>query len=423
MILPAAALGASRLSALPHATLRSPALAGAPAGVLAASDAHLVAFRPSKRPARPSGRWVCAATAEADASAPSAPPSARLDSLDLLSVVSVQGYINPEVPADAQATVFAIYDQAKALQYIGFSKNLRASLLTVFSRRPDKCHFYRVAHLTTLDQQAMLDLRAAWFYQSGGPPPGNKLPAERAAWQEAATPFIISERGRLAAAEELAKQTEVKIKARGCKEDYILNRDALAEGRVEYLAVAELNPEELARQRREAEAAAAATRRCIGTIDGEDLPFEMFFKAKLKTGGGYMFDVRVTANERESNHRVIVGSAYYDGEEGLDAEGVVERIFAFLLAKGVHRQTSGMLLSSDFPINYFAVSEVHQHFEDFADAWGGALRTEFWRFNRTQDYGMWKGEDVDALSEQFRPDLMSRGREVWAEGGGSGGEE
>lgn len=42
-----------------------------------------------------------------------------------------------------QATVFAVYDEAKILQYVGFSKGLRDSLRTLFSRRPDKAHYYR----------------------------------------------------------------------------------------------------------------------------------------------------------------------------------------------------------------------------------------------------------------------------------------
>lgn len=55
----------------------------------------------------------------------------------------MQGYINPEVPEGTQASVFAIFDANKKLQFVGFSKDLRNSLRTVFSRRPDKTHFYK----------------------------------------------------------------------------------------------------------------------------------------------------------------------------------------------------------------------------------------------------------------------------------------
>ena len=59
--------------------------------------------------------------------------------------LSVQGYINPEIPEGTEASVFAIFDENKKLQFIGFSKDLRNSLRTVFSRRPEKAFFYKCA--------------------------------------------------------------------------------------------------------------------------------------------------------------------------------------------------------------------------------------------------------------------------------------
>ena len=43
--------------------------------------------------------------------------------------------------------MFAVFDEAKKLQYVGFSKDIRNSLRTVFSRRPDKVIFYKCAPL------------------------------------------------------------------------------------------------------------------------------------------------------------------------------------------------------------------------------------------------------------------------------------
>ena len=51
----------------------------------------------------------------------------------------------------------------------------------------------------------------------------------------------------------------------------------------------------------------------------------------------------------------------------------------------------GMLLSSQFPVNYFSISEVEQFFPAFADEYGQFERSlggagKFWRFNRLHDY-------------------------------------
>ena len=52
----------------------------------------------------------------------------------------------------------------------------------------------------------------------------------------------------------------------------------------------------------------------------------------------------------------------------------------------------GMLLSNQFPINYFSVSEVEQWYPDLADLWsktehGLPDAGKFWRFNKIHDYG------------------------------------
>lgn len=71
---------------------------------------------------------------------------------------------------------------------------------------------------------------------------------------------------------------------------------------------------------------------------------------------------------------------------------------------------TGMLLSGEFPVNYFSVSELYQYFKDFSlldEKWSGKDGTKapsaLWKFSRAEDYG-YKGnnEDPHALAAQFR---------------------
>lgn len=330
-----------------------------------------------------------ARAAAASAAAPS------LDSLDFFPVLTVQGYILPEVTEDTEATVFALYDEARTLQYVGFSKGLRDTLRTLFSRRPEKTHYFKALHLPKLDQQQMLDIRSAWFDANYGPPPGNKLPHERDQWQQPLEAHAISERGKAAAAAELAKQLQQRIRQRGCKEEFVAKADLLAEGKVDFLPAAALSPEELERQRQLAEAAAKATRTVGFELDGAPVAFDLFFKNSYQTNGGWMYDVAITFQDKETQHRVIVGRDYYE-PQGVDPQTTVERVFAFLLKNKVPRQTEGILLNSQFSSNYFSISQVEQNFPGFAAAFAelGQLPGEegFWRFNRTKDYGF-KGEN------------------------------
>lgn len=279
----------------------------------------------------------------------------------------------------------------------------------------------------------MVDIRSSWFDQNSGPPPGNKLPAERNAWQLPPQALAISDRGKEASAEELAKQMLVKIRYRGCKEEFIANPDALAEGKVEFLASDAVSEELMARLQKQLELEATMTRKCTVAMDGESLPFEIFFNTSLKTNGGYMFDIKVTFDERESLHRIIVGKSYYNEERGMQAEDMVEKVFAFLLKKKIPRHSEGIRANSQFPVNYFSVTDVHQFFADFEEEFAleeeeedghdaktttsngsstsanskGAFRLpdeqEFWRFNKVKDYG-YKDEDPKALALQFALD-------------------
>jgi hypothetical protein len=86
------------------------------------------------------------------------------------------------------------------------------------------------------------------------------VPSERDQWQAAAEAHAISERGRAAAAAELAKQLQARIRQRGCREEFVPDAALLAEGRVDFLPAAALSAEELQRQRELAEEAAKATR-------------------------------------------------------------------------------------------------------------------------------------------------------------------
>ena len=54
--------------------------------------------------------------------------------------------------------------------------------------------------------------------------------------------------------------------------------------------------------------------------------------------------MRVTYEERETPHRVIIGKEYYEDFQ-LQPEQVLDRAFAYLLAKKVQRQTEGEAVS------------------------------------------------------------------------------
>ncbi|KAL6778629.1 hypothetical protein ACKKBF_B15510 [Auxenochlorella protothecoides x Auxenochlorella symbiontica] len=371
----------------------------------AQNSMHRNGLLPPKAPSVPPATRAQKQSRLHAAASASAPATQSLESLEMFAVLDKRGLIRPEVPAGTLATVFAVYDEAKDLQYIGFSRDLKNSLRTVFSRRPEKTHHIRALHLPRLDQTELVGIRAAWFKEGFGPPPGNKLDAEKAAWQQPVEPFTISERGKAAAALETVKELQTRMKLRGCKEVFEANEELLAEGRVDFVPAKQITAEDEARREAEEAEAARAVRECMVIQDGHELKYQIKVHLAYKTNGGMLYDITVTCQDKESVHRVIIGKDYYE-PYGLAPEVTLDRTMGFMLSIRQPRHTEGIMLSSQFPINYFAVSEVDQSFPEFnavfADVGELPGSKAAWYFRRTEDYG-YKGENesADDLGRQF----------------------
>ena len=82
-----------------------------------------------------------------------------LNDIPLTTYINNQGRIIPPVEAGTQASVFAVFDANKKIQYVGFSKDVRNSLRTLMGRRAELCYFYKIYNLKELDQKVMVDIR------------------------------------------------------------------------------------------------------------------------------------------------------------------------------------------------------------------------------------------------------------------------
>ena len=66
------------------------------------------------------------------------------------------------------------------------------------------------------------------------PPLLAAVPHERDQWQQPVEAYAISERGKAAAAVELAKQLQGRIKTRGCREEFVAKAELLEQGLVRF---------------------------------------------------------------------------------------------------------------------------------------------------------------------------------------------
>ncbi|KAL2610401.1 hypothetical protein R1flu_028974 [Riccia fluitans] len=344
-------------------------------------EGHLVFSRSSSFRGCKQRRSAVVAMAAATETIPS------LNDLPLIQYINQQGRIQPPVEKTTKATVFAIFDENKKIQFIGFSKDARNSLRTLMGRRPTLCYYYKLYNLDSLDQQKMLACRQQWVSELGLPPVGNGDPVQKNLWEQAADAGSISERGREAAATSMAKSFLQTMAERGLKEEMIYDPVLLAAGKCDVLPSIDQTEEEIAAAAKtQAEEAAKRHTVVVTSPDGDKIEFEIYFEFKFPTNGGWMYDILVSKDDKETRHRVICGRIYPEAVN-IHEDKFVEIIMGFLLHKKIPRRTEGLMAGDAFPINYFAVSEVAQHFEDLKDWFTSELPETYWRFNRIHDYG------------------------------------
>lgn len=309
-----------------------------------------------------------------------------LSDLPLNNFINSQGRIVPPVEPNTEASVFAVLDKNKKVQYIGFSKDLRNSLRILMGRRPEFCYFYKMFNLSSLDQETMLEARNQWMSELGVAPEGNADRTQRMFWEQPVDAGSISERGKVAAAKAKAKTMLQMFTDRGITEEMVYDPKLLEEGKCDILPTkqsqADLDQATGSQEEDSLKSKAVSINRPSGGTIDYDITYEM----KFKTNGGWMYDIAITKDDTLTRHRVIVGRMFPEAVS-MPEDDFLEIIMGFLLYKKIPRHTEGLLDPCTFPVNYFAISQVAQFFNDLNDWFPSKLPDNFWRFMRTELYG------------------------------------
>jgi len=311
----------------------------------------------------------------------------KLEDLEEHLVINEHGIVLPEVPDDAQASAFMIYDMQHKPQYLGFSKDLRNTLRTLLCRRPEMCYGYKCAHFTQADNAYLLQARTAWIAELGKTPPGNKEQRQKGLWESPVDGGAMNERAWKTVAEQKAKQIQRQLKDRGMKEVMEFKADLIEQGKVDVMP-STLNADDLMAQQAAVSDRTSSVER---EVQGKKIEFEVFFVAEFSTNGGWWLDVEVTYKKTKTTHRVIVGKDFTGaiGEE--DPREVVKNAFAVLLARRVPMHTEGMISSEVFPVNYFTATNVATMFPEFLELFDSSSEKfdwdrAQWNFRQVHDY-------------------------------------
>ena len=148
-----------------------------------------------------------------------------LSSLDAIAYLDDRGVIREE-PFQKKVGVYAIFDTENALQYIGYSRDIYASLKQHLVRCPQQCHWIKFKTIDRPSRTILEEIKSAWIAENGMTPVGNDTQAK--VWTEAidVKPMLSPqerERYEAASGNELAQQKILKKKAREVQDQILAN--------------------------------------------------------------------------------------------------------------------------------------------------------------------------------------------------------
>ena len=119
--------------------------------------------------------------------------------------------------------VYAIFDRDRHLQYIGYSRDILASLRLHLVRQPRACYWLKVQTIDRPSRKVLEEIRQGWMEENGTIPPGNAT--SPSAWDSPIDATLqmteaerlelespeLDERSRLKALKQVARRVEAEI--------------------------------------------------------------------------------------------------------------------------------------------------------------------------------------------------------------------
>lgn len=158
-----------------------------------------------------------------------------LSNLELIAYIDDHGKL-PET-VSGKIGVYAIFNQQKVLEYVGYSRDVFQSLKQHLIRQPQGCYWLKVQTIDRPSRNLLEEIRDAWIAENGSVPPGNAEDSD--SWnqpidvkpdmtsEEIAKFDRLDEIGKDKLLKTLAKRVEAKILAqleqRGIQEEIRFN--------------------------------------------------------------------------------------------------------------------------------------------------------------------------------------------------------
>lgn len=103
-----------------------------------------------------------------------------LSQLEFLPYLEENGTISEQF--QNKIGVYAIFDQDKILQFVGYSRDVYLSLKQHLVRKPQECYWVKIETITRPNRTILEEIRQTWLQENGDLPLGNST--EEALWSQ-----------------------------------------------------------------------------------------------------------------------------------------------------------------------------------------------------------------------------------------------
>lgn len=94
-----------------------------------------------------------------------------LSSLEYLAYLNSDGCIDEDL--QGKIGVYAIFNQARQMEYVGYSRDIYLSLKQHLIRQPDHCYWVKLQTIDRPSRKILEDISSAWISENGQTPEGN----------------------------------------------------------------------------------------------------------------------------------------------------------------------------------------------------------------------------------------------------------
>ena len=130
-----------------------------------------------------------------------------LEGLEFLAYINAEGELPQQL--QSQIGIYAIFDESRQLQFVGYSRDIYLSLKQHLVRQPEHCYWVKATTIDRPNRTFLESVQSAWIAENGIVPTGNA--AAHPLWLEPIATNYAMTAAESASFEDLDGLAQIKL--------------------------------------------------------------------------------------------------------------------------------------------------------------------------------------------------------------------